>query len=113
MKRVLKSAIEARTLLPIAFILMLAFLVAMAWDGFASTGELLNAQAYVQHTHQVLHDMDGVEDGLQDAREAWLHYILTPEQQDRDNFSDAEVRIWTQMDHVARRTKAASNSCVA
>jgi diguanylate cyclase (GGDEF)-like protein len=101
MKRVLKSAIEARTLLPIAFILMLAFLVAMAWDGFASTGELLNAQAYVQHTHQVLHDMDGVEDGLQDAREAWLHYILTPEQQDRDNFSDAEVRIWTQMDHVA------------
>lgn len=100
MRKVLKSAIEARTLLPFAFILMLAFLVAMAWDGFASTGELLNAQAYVQHTHQVLHEMDGVEDGLQDAREAWLHYVLTPEQQDRDNFADAEVRIWTQLDHV-------------
>lgn len=104
MRNVLKSAIEARKLLPFAFVLLLAFLVVMAWDGFANTKELLNAQAYVQHTHQVLHEMDGVEDGLQDAREAWLHYVLTPEKQDLVNFEDAVVRTWTRLDRVATLT---------
>jgi hypothetical protein len=33
-KRFTMSALEARTLLPFAFLLMLAFLVALAWDGF-------------------------------------------------------------------------------
>ena len=79
---------------------MLGFLAVMAWDGYSSTRELLAAQAYVQRTHQVLHEMDGMEDGLQDAREARLHYILTPEQQDLLDFEEAEVRIWTQMDRV-------------
>jgi diguanylate cyclase (GGDEF)-like protein len=105
MRKLLKSAIEARTLLPFAFFLMLAFLGVMAWDGFASTGELLNAQAYVQHIHQVLHELDGVEDGLQDAREAWLHYVLTPEKQDLTNFEDAVKRVWTRMDRVASLTQ--------
>jgi diguanylate cyclase (GGDEF)-like protein len=79
---------------------MLAFLVAMAWDGYSSTRQLLNAQAYVQRTHETLHELDGVEDGIQDARESWLHYVLTPEKQDLVAFEDAEVRIWTQLDHV-------------
>ncbi len=100
MKKVLTSALDARKLLPFAFILMLAFLVALAWGGFSSTRELLDAQSYVQRTHQVLHELDGVEDGIQDARESWLHYVLTPEQQDLTSFEDAEVRIWTQLDHV-------------
>jgi diguanylate cyclase (GGDEF)-like protein len=100
MKSVLTSAIDARKLLPFAFILMLAFLVALAWSGFSSTRELLNAQTYVQRTHEALHELDGVEDGIQDARESWLHYVLTPEKQDLASFEDAEVRIWTQLDHV-------------
>lgn len=94
--------LDTRTLLPVAFLLMLAFLVAMAWDGYSSSNELLAAQAYVQRTHQVLHEMDGMEDGLQDAREARLHYILTPEQQDLLDFEEAEVRVWTQMDRVTQ-----------
>ena len=96
------GVLDARTLLPIAFILMLAFLVAMAWGGYSSTRELLNAQSYVQRTHEVLHEMDGVEDGIQDAREAWLHYVLTPEKQDRINFASAEERIWGQLNSVYR-----------
>ena len=76
----LQSALDARRLLPFAFILMLAFLVAMAWDSFSRTRELLSSQAYVEHTHQVLYELDAIQDGLGDAREAWLHYILTPEQ---------------------------------
>jgi diguanylate cyclase (GGDEF)-like protein len=99
-KTALIGVLDARTLLPFAFMLMLAFLVAMAWDGYSSTRELLNAQSYVQRTHEVLHEMDGVEDGIQDARESWLHYVLTPEKQDLVSFEDAEVRIWTQLDHV-------------
>lgn len=96
------GVLDARTLLPIAFILMLAFLVVMAWGGYSSTRELLNAQSYVQRTHEVLHEMDGVEDGIQDARESWLHYVLTPEKQDQVSFADAEVRIWTQLANVYR-----------
>lgn len=100
LRHVLRSAIEARKLLPFAFILMLAFLVVLAWEGFASTKELLNAQSYVEHTHEVLHEMDGVEDGLQDAREAWLHYVLTPEKLDLDNFEAAVEQIWSRLQGV-------------
>jgi diguanylate cyclase (GGDEF)-like protein len=100
---VLKSALEARKLLPVAFMMMLGFLVLMAWDGYSSTSELLNAQAYVQRTHQVLHDMDGLEDALQDAREAWLHYVLTPERQDQINFDRAQRRTWEQLKQVGDR----------
>jgi|GEM_PF-757493 diguanylate cyclase (GGDEF)-like protein len=102
-REVLNRALEARKLLPVAFMLMLGFLVLMAWDGYSSTRELLNAQAYVQHTHQVLHDMDGLEDALQDAREAWLHYVLTPEKQDRVNFSAAEKRIDRQLQKLSEQ----------
>ena len=63
-KSVLQSALDARRLLPFAFILMLAFLVAMAWDSFSRTRELLSSQAYVEHTHQVLYEMDAIQDGL-------------------------------------------------
>lgn len=100
MKAALISVVDASKLLPFAFMLMLGFLVVMAWGGYSSTRELLDAQAYVQRTHEVLHEMDGVEDGIQDARESWLHYVLTPEKQDLVSFEDAEVRIWTQLDHV-------------
>ena len=88
-KNVLKSALDARKLLPFAFLLMLIFLVAMAWDSFSRTRELLSSQAYVEHTHQVLYELDAIQDGLGDAREAWLHYILTPEKQDLDTFDDS------------------------
>ncbi|MGZ7060692.1 MAG: hypothetical protein ACXVJU_15510, partial [Candidatus Angelobacter sp.] len=72
-KDVLRSALDARRLLPFAFILIVGFLVAMAWDSFSRTRELLSSQAYVEHTHQVLYEMDAIQDGLGDAREAWLH----------------------------------------
>jgi diguanylate cyclase (GGDEF)-like protein len=100
LKNLFIGVLDARKLLPFAFLLMLGFLVAMAWDGYSSTRQLLNAQAYVQRTHETLHELDGVEDGIQDARESWLHYVLTPEKQDLVAFEDAEVRIWTQLDHV-------------
>lgn len=104
-KKITMSALEARTLLPFAFLLMLAFLVALAWDGFSRTRELLNSQAYVEHTHQVLHEMEAIEDGLQDAREAWLHYILTPEKQDLDTFEGAVAKVWMQVDRVSYLTQ--------
>jgi diguanylate cyclase (GGDEF)-like protein len=97
LRLLLQNAEDARKVLPIAFLLMLTFLAAMAWDGISSTRELLASQAEVNHSHQVLHEMEGVEDGLQDAREAWLHYVLTPERQDRDNFNDAVSRVWQQV----------------
>jgi diguanylate cyclase (GGDEF)-like protein len=84
---------------------MLAFLVFMAWDGISTTRELLESQAEVDHTHQVLHEMEGIEDGLQDARESWLHYLLTPEQQDHDNFYDAVARVWQQVSNAKRLTQ--------
>src|SRR5215469_2938967 len=103
-RSVLKSAVDARKVLPFAFVLMLAFLVAMAWDGFSRTRELLNSQAYVEHTHQVLYEMDASQDGLQDAREAWLHYILTPEKVDLDTFEESVKQTWMHVDRVASLT---------
>ena len=104
-KNVLSSALDARRLLPFAFILMLAFLVAMAWDSFSRTRELLSSQAFVERTNNVLHEMDGVEDGLQDAREAALHYVLTPEKEDLVTFEAAVEQTWTRLGNVARDTK--------
>jgi diguanylate cyclase (GGDEF)-like protein len=100
MRNIWKSALDARKLLPLAFVLMLTFLVAMAWDSFARIRELLNSQAFVEHTHQVLHEMDGVEDGLQDAREAALHYVLTPEKQDIETFERGVAQIWVKIDRM-------------
>ena len=99
-KNVLKSALDARKLLPFAFILMLAFLVAMAWDSFSRTRELLSSQAYVEHTHQMLYELDAIQDGLGDAREAWLHYVLTPEKQDLDTFDDSYKEVWKRVARV-------------
>jgi diguanylate cyclase (GGDEF)-like protein len=104
-KNVLKSALDARKLLPFAFVLMLAFLVAMAWDSFSRTRELLSSQAYVEHTHQVLYEMDAIQDGLGDAREAWLHYVLTPEQQDLDTFAESSKQVWKRVARVEELTK--------
>jgi len=59
--KLLKNAEDARKVLPIAFLLMLTFLAFMAWDGISSTRELLDSQAEVEHTHQVLHEMEGIE----------------------------------------------------
>jgi diguanylate cyclase (GGDEF)-like protein len=104
-KNVLSSALDARKLLPFAFVLMLAFLVAMAWDSFSRTRELLSSQAYVEHTHQVLYELDAIQDGLGDAREAWLHYVLTPEKQDLDAFDDSYKQIWKRVRGVEDLTK--------
>jgi diguanylate cyclase (GGDEF)-like protein len=104
-KNVLRSALDAGKLLPFAFVLMLAFLVAMAWDSFSRTRELLNSQAFVEHTNNVLHEMDGVEDGLQDAREAALHYVLTPEKEDLLAFEAAVEQTWTRLNNIVRDSK--------
>ena len=104
-KNVLRSAMDARKLLPFAFVLMLAFLVAMAWDSFSRTRELLSSQTYVEHTHQVLYELDAIQDGLGDAREAWLHYILTPEKQDLDTFDDSYKQIWKRVARVEDLTR--------
>ena len=104
-KNVLRSALDAGKLLPFAFVLMLAFLVAMAWDSFSRTRELLSSQEFVERTNNVLHEMDGVEDSLQNAREAALHYVLTPEKEDLVDFDEAVRRIWSRLDRVASKTK--------
>ncbi len=104
-KNVLSGALDARKLLPIAFVLMLLFLFAMAWDSIARTRELLNSQEFVERTNNVLHEMDGVEDGLQDAREAALHYVLTPEKEDLVTFDEAVRQTWTRLDRIAQLTK--------
>jgi diguanylate cyclase (GGDEF)-like protein len=104
-KNVLKGALDARKLLPLAFMLMLGFLVAMAWDSFSRTQELLNSITYVEHTHQVLYELDAIQDGLQDARRAWAHYILTPEKQDLDAFDEAVKQTWMRVDRVVFLTR--------
>jgi diguanylate cyclase (GGDEF)-like protein len=104
-RNVLSGALDARKLLPFAFILMLAFLVAMALDSMSRTRELLNSQQFVERTNNVLHEMDGVEDGLQDAREAALHYVLTPEKEDLVAFDAAVAQTWTRLDRIAQLTK--------
>jgi diguanylate cyclase (GGDEF)-like protein len=83
----------------------LLFLFAMAWDSIARTRELLNSQEFVERTNVVLHEMDGVEDGLQDAREAALHYVLTPEKEDLVAFDAAVAQTWTRLDRIAQLTK--------
>src|SRR5215472_8889437 len=105
-KNVLSGALDARKLLPFAFVLMLAFLVAMAFDSASRTRELLSSQEFVERTNSVLHEMDGVEDGLQDAREAALHYVLTPEKQDLVAFDAAVAETWMRLDRIDRMTKA-------
>lgn len=65
----------------IAFTLLLGFWGTMAWDSFSRTRELKSSQAYAEHTHQVLYELDAIQNALGDAREAWLHYILTPERE--------------------------------
>jgi diguanylate cyclase (GGDEF)-like protein len=77
----------------------------MAWDSFSRTRELLSSQAYVQHTHQVLYELDAIQDGLGDAREAWLHYVLTPEKQDLDTFDDSYKEIWKRVARVEDLSK--------
>jgi diguanylate cyclase (GGDEF)-like protein len=84
---------------------MLAFLVAMAVDSISRTRELLNSQEFVERTNNVLHEMDGVEDGLQDAREAALHYVLTPEKEDLVAFAAAEEQVWTRLNNVVGASK--------
>src|ERR1051326_3040710 len=108
-RNVLSSALDARKLLPFAFILMLLFLVAMALDSRSRTGELLSSQEFVERTNTVLHEMDGVEDGLQDAREAALHYVLTPEQEDLVTFDAAVAQTWTRLDRIAGLMKSDKN----
>jgi diguanylate cyclase (GGDEF)-like protein len=108
-RNVLSGALDARKLLPFAFVLMLLFLVAMALDSRARTSELLNSQEFVERTNNVLHEMDGVEDGLQDAREAALHYVLTPEQEDLVTFDAAVAQTWTRLDRIAGLTKNDKN----
>ena len=90
--------------LPFAFI-VLALLVAiavgrMALAGISRNSDLLTSQEWVNHTHRVLHEIDGVEDSLQDAREAALHYILTPEKEDLDNFDDAVQKTWMRVERI-------------
>ena len=94
--------------LPFAF-LVLALLVAMAvgrtaLGSISHNSDLLTAQEWVDHTHLVLHEIDEAEDSLQDAREAALHYILTPEKEDLDNFDAAVMKTWLRVARISDMT---------
>lgn len=94
--------------LPFAF-LVLALVVAMAVGRMAlgsisGNSDLLTSQEWVNHTHLVLHEIDEAEDSLQDAREAALHYILTPEQEDLINFDEAVKKTWVRLARITDLT---------
>jgi len=76
----------------------------MALGSITRNGDLLASQEWVNHTHRVLHEIDGLEDSLQDAREAALHYILTPEQEDLNNFDDAALKTWMRVERITELT---------
>jgi len=76
----------------------------MALGSITRNGDLLASQEWVNHTHRVLHEIDGLEDSLQDAREAALHYILTPEQEDLNNFDDAALKTWMRVERITDLT---------
>ena len=95
--------------LPFAF-LVLALLVAMAAGSIAVGGilrssDLHTSQERVERTHLVLHEIDEAEDSLQDAREAALHYILTPEKEDLINFDEAALQSWVHLDRIKLLTE--------
>jgi len=89
----------------VAFVLMIACLIFMAAGSISRTRDLLASQESVQRTQAVLHEIDGVEDGLQDACEAALHYVLTPEKEDLITFDAAVAQTWTRLDRIANLTK--------
>jgi len=94
--------------IPFAFI-VLALLVTMAvgrvaLGGISRNSDLLTSQEWVNHTHLVLQEIDEAEDSLQDARQATLHYILTPEIEDLDNFQDAAMKTWMRVERITDLT---------
>lgn len=95
--------------IPFAFI-VLALLITiavgrMALGGISRNNDLLTSQEWVTYTHLVLHEIDEAEDSLQNAREAELHYILTPEQEDLDNFQDAVMKTWVRVERISDMTR--------
>jgi len=95
--------------IPFAFI-VLALLITiavgrMALGGISRTSDLLTSQEWVNHTNLVLHEMDEAENSLQDAREAELHYILTPEQEDLIDFQNAEMKTWLRVERISDMTR--------
>ncbi len=99
------SSGKARILLSLVFLLVLAFLIAMVQNSISRTTNLLDAQALVHHTNLVLHELDGAEDSLQDAREAALHYILTPEKEDLGDHDNAVAQTWVHLDRISVLTR--------
>lgn len=99
---------ELSRTIPFAFT-VLALLVAMAVGRMAlgsisHNSDLLTSQEWVEHTHLVLHEIDEAEDGLQEAREAALHYVLTPEQEDLINFDEAVKKTWVRLERITDLT---------
>ena len=89
----------------LAFVVMVAVLVVMAAGGISRTRDLLSSQEFVERTQSVLHEIEGVEDGMQDAREAALHYVLTPEKEDLLAFDEAVRQTWIRLDRIAGLTR--------
>ncbi|HEY2913066.1 MAG TPA: CHASE3 domain-containing protein [Candidatus Angelobacter sp.] len=103
-KNVLSSALDARKVLPFT-LLPLALLFALAISSISRNNDLLRSQALVERTHRVLHEIEGAEDSLQEAREAHLHYILTPEEVDLINFQDAVMKTWVRVERISDMTR--------
>jgi len=107
-KNVLSSALDARKVLPFA-LLVLALVIALTVSSISRHSDLLRSQELVEKTYLVLHEIDRAEDSLQDAREAQLHYVLTPEQEDLVNFEGAAAETWTHLDRISQMTNADKN----
>lgn len=102
-KNAVSNALDARKVLPFSLLLIL-LLVALAVSSISRNNDLLRSQELVERSHRVLHEVDRAEDSLQEAREAHLHYINTPEEEDLINFNGAVAETWTHLDRISQMT---------
>lgn len=93
-----------RLALPFA-LLVFILLLAVAAGSISRTNDLIFSHEILERRNNVLHEMDRLDESLQSAREAHLHFILTPEKEDLVNFDAAVAETWARLDRVSVMTK--------
>ncbi len=83
-----------------AFALALVVLAVNAWVSYHNTRQMVENDAWVSHTHQVLAALDGVLVAITDAETGQRGYLLTGEPEALAPFEDATARMEAQLQHV-------------
>ena len=100
---------DRKNALPFAFLVVVVLVaivaVRLSVGVISRSGDLYTSQELLEHTHLVLHEVAEAEDSLQDAREAALHYVLTPEQEDLINFDEAVRKTWVRLERISALTQ--------